>query len=611
MIKLLKLLTKRDWILLVLALALIAAGVWMDLQVPSYMGRMTQLITTGYYVQPNFTYMTPGVPAQMWQVWRYGGLMMAYTAGGVATGVIVTLLGAFIASSLSMRIRQKVWLKVGDFSKADINKFSIPSLITRNTNDVTQVQTFVALAIQAMIRAPILIIWAGIRMATGYWQLSLIPWVSVAAILLMAAVILIFCIPQFKKIRVYTDKINQEARENLSGIRVVRAYNAESFEEDKFNKSNAALAKSNLTMNRAVGIAMPFLMLIMGAFTGIIYWIGAYMINSNIGAYGDLVYSYQSLFFAQLMVFLQYAFQIIGAFILLVYLLTMAPGAIVSAKRINEVLQTKSSIVDDVKTDIKLDNAFVTDGTIKFANVNYRYPDAEANVLDDINIEIKRGSTVAFIGSTGSGKSTLVNLLPRIADPTNGLITIGGVNIHDIPQEEVNDFVGYVPQTATLFSGSIRDNIAFGTVKGQEITDDAVEDALRISQSKEFVSNLNEGVNHVVKQRGRNFSGGQKQRLSIARTIARRPKVIIFDDTFSALDYKTDKALRDSIKQELSGTTVLIVAQRIGTIKNADQIFVLDKGQIVGSGRHKDLLKSCDVYNQIARSQLTEEELAS
>ena len=326
MIKLLRLLTKRDWIFLILALGFIAFGVWMEISIPQYMGRMTSLITTGFYELPSIYNLYQGIYAEMWQVWRYGGIMIAFAAGSLGTGIIVTFLGAIVASSLSERMRSGVWLKVGDFSKADINKFSIPSLITRNTNDVTQVQTFVALAIQAVIRVPILIIWSAIRMSTTHWELTMIPVAAVAAIIVLAAFILIFCIPQFKRIRIYTDKINQEARENLTGIRVVRAYNAEEFEQAKYNKSNEVLAKSNLTMNRAIGLGMPFLMLIMGAFTAVIYWVGAWMIDSG------RVASYASpMFFSDMMVFLQYSFQIIGAFIMLVFLLTMMPGAIVSA----------------------------------------------------------------------------------------------------------------------------------------------------------------------------------------------------------------------------------------------------------------------------------------
>jgi len=610
MIKLLKVFSKKDLLLVLVALILIVCSVWLDLRVPAYMGRITGLVTTGIYgfeyeyIQGFGNVLVP-IMATVSDVWRYGGIIIGYTVGSLVISMITTLITAILASSYSAKLRQKIWLQVGDFANGDIKKFSIPSLIVRSTGDVTQVQLLVAFGMQILVRIPILVVWTVIRMTSVSRELSMITWLAVASIIVVSLIILIFCLPQFKRIRDNTDLMNKSARENLSGVRVVRAYNAESFEEAKFKKSNESLTKSNLTMNRAIGFAMPFIMLVMSAVTVAIYWVGAHLIDS-----GTVPYYQSEYFFADTMVFMQYAFQILGAFVMLVFMLTMLPGIIVSGRRISEILKTNSSIDSSNKKPIGLEKAFDREQNIKFDKVSFRYPGAENDVLLDISLEIKKGQTVAFIGSTGSGKSTLVNLIPRIMDATEGSITIGGKCIKNAPLEEINDIVGFVPQTAIIFSGTVRDNIALGMVKGKEITDEAIEKALRISQSKEFVDELEGRLEFEVKQRGRNFSGGQKQRLSIARTVAREPKIYIFDDTFSALDYKTDKELRDALKAETSDATVLIVAQRIGTIRNADQIFVLDEGRIVGRGSHNDLIKNCEIYKQIALSQLSEEEIA-
>jgi len=589
--KLFGLFSRRDWILLATAVIFIVAGVWMDLAIPGYLGEITDLVTN------------PLRDGTLGEVWTQGAYMLAFAIGSMLTSFIVAWAGALISSNHSARIRRAIYTRVGEFSQNEIKKFSIASLITRSTNDVTQVRMFVAMAIQMMLYAPILAVWAIIRMTNTSWELSLVTGIAVLSIIIVPVIIVIFCVPRFKKIQKATDRLNQVARENLTGIRVVRAYNAEEFEQEKFEQVNTELARNNLFVNRLMGIAWPFMALVLSVVVVAIYWVGSWIIAS--GNVGD-----SQRFFGDIMVFSQYSIQILWAFLMLIWILTLLPRTIVSAKRINEILATQSTIVNPENPVSGLGEAFDRDGTIEFSQVNFKYPGAEENVLSDINLKIKRGQTVAFIGGTGCGKSTLVNHLPRIFDPTCGKITIGGICIRDVRLLELNDFVGYIPQTAVLFGGTIRDNIAFGTIDGgREITDEEVERALRVSQSWDFVSKLDDGVNSRMDQQGKNFSGGQKQRLSIARVVARNPRIYVFDDTFSALDFKTDKKLRAALKKETGDATVIIVAQRIGTIRTADQIFVMDKGRIVGSGKHDELMKNCEVYRQIAQSQLSEEEL--
>ena len=591
MFKLFGLFSRRDWILLATAVIFIVAGVWMDLAIPGYLGEITDLVTN------------PLRDGTLGEVWTQGAYMLAFAIGSMLTSFIVAWAGALISSNHSARIRRAIYTRVGEFSQNEIKKFSIASLITRSTNDVTQVRMFVAMAIQMMLYAPILAVWAIIRMTNTSWELSLVTGIAVLSIIIVPVIIVIFCVPRFKKIQKATDRLNQVARENLTGIRVVRAYNAEEFEQEKFEQVNTELARNNLFVNRLMGIAWPFMALVLSVVVVAIYWVGSWIIAS--GNVGD-----SQRFFGDIMVFSQYSIQILWAFLMLIWILTLLPRTIVSAKRINEILATQSTIVNPENPVSGLGEAFDRDGTIEFSQVNFKYPGAEENVLSDINLKIKRGQTVAFIGGTGCGKSTLVNHLPRIFDPTCGKITIGGICIRDVRLLELNDFVGYIPQTAVLFGGTIRDNIAFGTIDGgREITDEEVERALRVSQSWDFVSKLDDGVNSRMDQQGKNFSGGQKQRLSIARVVARNPRIYVFDDTFSALDFKTDKKLRAALKKETGDATVIIVAQRIGTIRTADQIFVMDKGRIVGSGKHDELMKNCEVYRQIAQSQLSEEEL--
>lgn len=585
MIKLLKYISWVDWIVIFVTAGFIVLGVWMDLQIPLYLREITSLITGE---TPNGT--TQDILIQ-------GGFMLSFAAGSMVVAVIVAIAGAVVSSRHSERVRKDVYEKVGDFSVTEIKKFSVASLITRSTNDITQVRLFVALAIQMLIRVPVLAIWSLIKINDASFELSLVTLGGLALLIIVPTIITLVCLPGFKKVQKHTDGINQVTRENLTGMRVVRAFDAKEFEDKKFEGTNQNLYRQSLFVNRTLAIAFPFLGLVLNMVNLGIYWVGSYLIN-----YGGVANQFQ--FFADLMVFSQYSLQVLFAFMMLIWIITLLPRTLVSAKRINEVLATDSTILDPVDVEKTL-----VDGDIIFNNVSFQYPDASDDVLTDINITIKKGSTVAFIGATGGGKSSLVNLIPRILDTTAGSITIGGIAVNEVSLENLHDHVGYVPQTATLFKGSIKENIAFGTVAGKTIDEESVIEALKVAQAYDFVSKLENGIDSEVVQAGKNFSGGQKQRLSIARVLARKPKVLIFDDTFSALDYKTDLNLRTEIANKFRETTVLIVAQRIGTIKTADQIFVLDEGRIVAAGTHEELFENSKIYQEIALSQLNEEEL--
>ena len=575
-------LSKRDFILLGIVAVLITFGVWLDLVVPEYLGRITNLITG--VTQDGTT----------GDVWRNGAAMFGFAVGAVIVGIIVALLSSVISASHAARLRRKMFEKVGEFSQHEMNKFSVASLITRTTNDINNIQQFTSMAIQGIIGSPILAIWAMTRIAGASWQLSLVTAVSVTVMVILLVVIILIAMPRFFRIQILTDRVNQVSRENLTGLRVVRAYNAEEFEQEKFDKANIALTKNNIVVGRAISIFMPFLSFLLSTMTVAIYWVTSSLISS-----GDMPMS----FIGDMMVFSQYSVMIVFSLIMVLMTFAFLPRTIVSARRVYEVLGTESTVLDG--------SGELTEGNgrdIEFKNVSFKYPDADANIVTDVSLYIKRGQTVAFIGSTGSGKSTLVNLLPRIYDATEGEIKLGGTCVRDIPLPELNTVVGYVPQTAVIFKGTIRSNIDFGEGAGT-LSDDDIWKSLEVAQAKDFVEKLEGGLDAPVSQAGKNLSGGQKQRLAIARAIARRPEIFIFDDTFSALDYKTDKKLRDALKKDTKDATKLIVAQRIGTIKDADQIFVLDKDKIVGRGTHKELMESCEVYKEIALSQLSKEEL--
>ncbi|MDR0975974.1 MAG: ABC transporter ATP-binding protein/permease [Christensenellaceae bacterium] len=570
-----------EWLILIVAFGAIAAGVWVDLKLPDFLAEMISILTPANGV----------MTGTMTDILINGGLMLACAFGSMFITIFVSFAFAFLSSRMQIRLRYDIISHVMNFSQAEVNKFSIPSLMTRTTNDLYQIRMFVAMALQVMIKAPLTAIWAILKILGKSAELSTITFSVVVMLLLVVALLIIIVIPRYRKIQTLTDNLNGVAREGLTGLRVVRAYNAESFQEEKFDKHNKTLSNTFLTVNRAMGAFMPFINLVLGGMGLAIYWYGASLLNMGKVDLGNL------------MTFQNYSVQIIFSFIMLIFVFIMLPRALVSAKRINEVFNTSPTIVS-AKNPITPTEK----GTLEFKNVSFKYPDGKNYIIRDINLKVKRGETLAFIGATGSGKTTLVNLLPRLYDASEGEVLVDGVNVKDYDLKTLHNIVGIVPQTTTLFRGTIESNLAFGVANGA-IDEAAIKKAIDIAQAAEFIDNLPKKLKSKVAQGGKNFSGGQKQRISIARVIARNPEIIIFDDSLSALDYKTDRKLREALKKQLPETTIVQVAQRIGTIKEADQIIVLDKGKIVGVGKHKDLLKNCAVYEEIALSQLSKEEL--
>ena len=512
--------------------------------------------------------------------------------------VIVGFFAAKIAAGFSKRLRSMLFKKVSDFSMEEINGFSTSSLITRSTNDVTQVQMLIAMGLQVMIKGPILAVWAVCKILGKSWQWTAVTGGAVLVLFIIIGIALIFAFPKFKVIQTYTDNLNRVTRENLMGIRVVRAYNAEGYQQKKFEKANEDLTYTHLFTGRVMSIMSPGMQLIMSGLSLAIYWIGAHLINA--AAMNDKID-----LFSDMVVFSSYAIQVVMAFTMMVMIFIMAPRASVAAKRINEVLETKPNIVNgnlkSASKDIK--------GEVEFKNVSFKYPDAADYILKNISFKAKRGQTVAFIGSTGSGKSTLVNLIPRFYDATEGEVLIDGVNVKEYNLESLYNKLGYVSQKTVMFSGTVSSNVAYGENGLGEYSEETVKRAVSIAQASDFVEGMENQYEAAVAQGGANLSGGQKQRLSIARAVCRKPEIYIFDDSFSALDYKTDRVLRSVLKKETADTTSIIVAQRIGTIKDADMIIVLDEGKIAGRGTHEELMKTCDIYRQIALSQLSKEEL--
>ena len=586
MLKILKYMNRRDWLFVLCSLVFIVCGVGLDLRLPDYMREITTLV------------QTPG--SEMGEVLSAGGSMLLCALGSLVTAFIVGFFVAQIAAGLAMRLREAVYNKTMDFSMEEIGKFSTASLITRTTNDIQQIQMFVALGLQAMMKAPILAVWAILKIAGKSWQWTAITGGAVAILTVMLGTVIALVLPKFKNMQKLTDNLNRVARENLTGIRVVRAYNAEGYQEKKFEGANEELTRTNLFTSRTMSVLFPGMTLIMSGLTLAIYWVGVYIINEaavtdRLGIFSDMV------------VFSSYAMQIIMAFMMLVMTFIVLPRAVVSAKRINEVLNTEIKIKDGKISGSEL----FEQGEIEFRHVSFCYPDAEEAILTDINFTVHRGETVAFIGSTGSGKSTLINLVPRFYDVTEGEICIDGINIKEYTQEALHRKLGYVSQRAVMFRGSVLSNVTYGENGRQSVDEELLWKSIEIAQADDFVQGMENGYHTAVAQGGTNLSGGQKQRLAIARAIYCRPEIYIFDDSFSALDYKTDRVLRKMLKQETGTATTLIVAQRIGTIMDADKIIVLDEGKIVGIGRHKELLKSCPVYREIAESQLSKEELES
>ena len=584
MFKLFKNFGKKDIAVMLICIILIVLQVWLELKMPDYMSEITVLVQTE--------------GSQMSDILANGGYMMACAFGSLVSAIIVGYLVANLAATLSMKIRKKLFTKVENLAMNEVKRFSTSSLITRTTNDITQIQMLVAMGLQMAIKAPITAVWAVTKILNKSWQWSAITGVGVLILMAVIIAIMFVVVPKFKIVQKLTDKLNGVTRENLTGIRVVRAFNAEEYQENKFEKANKDLTNQQMFNQKAFALLSPVMYLVMYFLTLSIYYVGAHLIN-------DANFAEKITLFGNMVVFSSYAMQVIMAFLMLAMIFMMYPRVQVSAKRINEVLDTDITIKDG-KIDKDTNNI---KGEVEFKNVSFKYPDADDYVLENISFKANKGETVAFIGSTGSGKSTLINLVSRFYDATSGEVLVDGINIKEYKQEFLHTKLGYVSQKAVIFNDTVANNISYGDNGKGKISEEKIKKAIEVAQAKEFVEKMEDGYNTDMAEGGTNVSGGQKQRLSIARAIARDPEIYIFDDTFSALDYKTDSILRKALKDYTKNATILIVAQRIGTIMNADKIVVLDEGKIVGIGKHKELLQKCDVYKQIALSQLTKEEL--
>ena len=584
MFKLFKNLEKKDRCFILMALVFIVAQVWLDLKLPDYMSEITVLVET-----PD---------SSMQDILIAGGKMLACAFGSLVSGISVAVLAAKSGIDFAATIREKLFHKVQDFSMEEIGKFSTASLITRTTNDVSQIQILIVMGLQAIAKAPIMAVWAILKIYNKSWQWTASTGVALVILLLIVITCIVLASPKFKKMQVLTDNLNRVTRENLTGLNVIRAYNAEEYQEEKFEKANNELTSANMFANRTMAFLMPGIQGVMYGLTLAIYWIGAILIN-------NAAMNKKLTLFSDMVVFSSYAMQVIMAFIMLVMIFMIWPRASVAANRITEVLDTDITIKDG-----SLDGDTKEKGTVEFKNVSFAYPDAAANVVENISFKANKGETIAFIGATGCGKSTVINLIPRFYDVTDGEVLVDGINVKDYKQNELRNKIGYVSQKAILFSGDVESNVAYGDNGKKDATPDEVKEAVKIACADDFVENLKDKYHGYVAQGGDNFSGGQKQRLSIARAIAKKAEILIFDDSFSALDYKTDRKLRTALKKQCSDTTKIIVAQRIGTIRDADLIIVLDGGKIAGKGSHSELMESCEEYRQIAYSQLSKEELA-
>ena len=584
MLKLLRNLGKKEIILAMISLILIIAQVWLDLKMPDYMSEITVLVQTE--------------GSEMSEIIKNGAYMLSCALGSLISAVIVGFLASNISANFSMTVRKKLFDKVGNLAMHEVKSFSTSSLITRTTNDITQIQMLVAMGMQLMIKAPITAIWAITKILNKSWQWSAITAVGIGVLLGVIAILMVVVMPRFKKVQKLIDKINGVTRENLTGIRVVRAFNAEEYQENKFENENEKLTKMQLFNQKAFSVLSPVMYLVMYFLTLAIYFVGASLIK-------DALMADKIALFGDMVVFSSYAMQIIMSFLMLAMIFMMLPRAEVSAERINEVLDTEITIKDGkIDKDISDER-----GTVEFKNVSFKYPDADEYLLKNISFKANKGETVAFIGSTGSGKSTLINLVPRFYDATEGKVLIDGIDVKDYKQEFLHNKLGYVSQKAVIFNETVKSNVSYGENGKEEASEEQIKKAIEVAQGKEFIEKMENGYDTQMSQGGTNVSGGQKQRISIARAIARNPEIYIFDDSFSALDYKTDSILRKELKKYTQDATTLIVAQRIGTIRNADKIIVLDNGEIVGQGKHKELLQNCEVYKQIALSQLSKEEL--
>ena len=582
MFKLIKNLGKKELLYVLISALLIVFQVWLDLKLPDYMNNITTLLQTeGSKVKDLF---------------NPGSKMLLCALGSLASSIVVGYFVANVASNFSRKIRKEVFTKVEDFSMEEIKKFSTSSLITRTTNDITQVQMLISMGLQLMIKSPVTAVWAICKISGKSYEWSIATGGAVLCLLMLISVVIIFALPRFKRVQKLTDNLNRITMENLKGIRVVRAYNAEKYEKNKFDKANNELTNTHLFIEKIMSIISPWMSLIMSTLTLSIYAIGIYLLNK--AALTDKVS-----IFSNMIVFSSYAMQVVMSFMMLAIVFVMFPRASVSAKRILEVLETDVKIKSgSFKEDTNIK------GEVEFKNVSFKYPDAEEYVLKNISFKASKGETIAFIGRTGCGKSTLINLIPRFYDATEGEILIDGVNVKDYDLEYLHNKLGYIPQKAVMFNGTVKENVAYGS-NGKKFTKEKIERSIKIAQAKDFVSKMNKDIDSHIASGGTNISGGQKQRLAIARAIARDPEIYIFDDSFSALDYKTDYVLRKDLKKYTKDATTFIVAQRIGTIKNADKILVLEEGKCVGIGTHEELLKKCKEYKEIALSQFGKEEL--
>lgn len=582
---------KKQVISAFILLLFVVVSVWCTLTIPDYMNRITTLVQTQGDIN---------------EIWRSGWTMLAFALGDAACTVVIGFLGAYVASSFSAHLRSMVYNKVTGFSMENINAFSTASLVTRSTNDITQVTMVIVLGLQMLLRAPIIAVWAVIKILGKSWQWTLATVIAVVIVLLVLLVILKLVVPKFKIIQELTDSINRITRENITGVRVVRAYNAEDYQEEKFNHTNTDITATHLFIGKTMAFMLPTMQMVMNGIALSIYWIGAFMINKAPDPTEKIA------IFSDMVVFMAYAIQIIMAFMFVAMIFVFLPRAQVSAVRISAVIDKEESIHDGTISD----EASVNEksggikGKVEFKNVTFKYPDAEAPILENISFVANPGETVAFIGSTGSGKSTLINLVPRFYDVTEGEVLIDNINVKDYTQKALHDKIGYVSQKAVLFKGTIASNVGYGWSEGYTPSEEDIIHAIELAEGKNIIDAEEKGIYAEVAQGGTNFSGGQKQRIAIARAICSKPEIFVFDDSFSALDYKTDKILRSNLKRETKDSTSLIVAQRIGTVMDADRIVVLNEGKVVGIGKHEELMKTCEVYQQIAYSQLSKEEMS-
>ena len=577
----LKYVTKKEWCIAALCVLAVVANVYLELEIPDYMTQITTIISTGGEVR---------------EVLTEGFWMLLCAFGSLIATVICAVMASYVATSLSKRLRELEFDRVQSFSMEEMDRFSIPSLVTRSTNDITQIQMTMAMGLQVMIKAPIMAVWAISKIYSKNFEWTAATAIAIFALMCIIACVMVFVIPRFRRIQWLTDNLNRVTRENITGIRVIRAYNAEQYQDDRFEHANKELTDTNLSTQRAMSFMMPGMSAILNGLSLSIYWIGAFLIA------GASDMTQQFVLFADMVVFSSYAMQVVTSFIMLVVIFMILPRASVASKRVQEVIDTEPSIVSG-----DVDENTGTTGKVVFKDVSFRYPGASADTLTDISFEVSKGETLALIGATGSGKSTLINLIPRLYDVTGGTVEVDGIDVRDYDLDTLRNRIGYVSQKSFMFAGSIESNVNYGSTS-TERTEQDVERAVSIAQAKEFIDKLENGYQSDVAQGGTNLSGGQKQRLSIARAICKSPEIYIFDDTFSALDYRTDRVLREELHKRIEGATCIIVAQRVGTIMNADRIIVLDEGRIVGIGKHDELIHNCPTYLDIVRSQMSDEE---